>query len=169
MTIFLETHRLIVRIPCLNHLDDWLTLHANTESIFEKPPVIQEWLTNDIDHFTKHGFGMGSVYIKENDKFIGRAGLTYLDHDDTQPDIEIGYILLKTYWNKGYGTELASACVDWGFKHLKAKKLVAVTRPENKRSQHVLEKIGMQCTKTIKLHNGEFLYYTIYNDSLFKN
>ena len=66
--------------------------------------------------------------------FIGRAGFVYLNYDDTQPDIEIGYELKKEYWHQGYATELVLALINWGFDHLDVTRLVAVTRPDNLKS-----------------------------------
>lgn len=86
-------------------------------------------------HFNKHGFTFGVVFEKEIGNFIGRAGLMYLDYDDTQPEIEIGYRLLKSHWGKGYGTELAKGIIDWGFKHLNVEKLIAIIDPQNEKSR----------------------------------
>ncbi len=104
---------------------------------------------------------MGSVYEKATEVFIGRAGLVHLDYNDQQPDIEIGYDLLKAYWGKGYATELAKALIDWGFKRLSIDRIVAVTRPNNILSQKVLQKAGMQQVGTRQFRQEDFLFYTI--------
>ncbi|HAT8179845.1 TPA: GNAT family N-acetyltransferase [Legionella pneumophila] len=167
MTTLLETLRLVIKAPTLNDISHWYLLHSDPDVMqymggTRDKYVIQEWLDYDILHYKKHGFAMGSVYEKNNNKFIGVAGLVYLDHDDTQPDVEIGYVLHKKYWRQGYGTEIVDALINWGFTHLKVNKLVAVTRSENTRSRCLLERCGMQYTKITTFHEEEFLQYEIH-------
>lgn len=167
MSLLLQTPRLLINTPNFNDINHWYALHSDPSVMqymggVQSRKVIQEWLAHDILHYKKHGFSMGSVFKKGNNEFIGRAGLVYLDHDDTQPDIEIGYVLHKKFWGKGYGVELALTLIDWGFTHLTINKLISVTRPENKKSQHLLEKCGMHYVKTTSFHGSDFLLYEIY-------
>jgi len=166
MTIFIETERTVIKVPVLNDVTYWSSLHSDHDVMeymggIKTKEVVQAWLEADIQHFKKHGFGMGSVFERNSNEFIGKAGLVYLDHDDHQPDIEIGYVLHKHFWSKGYGTELVHALVNWGFNHLSVNKLVAVTRPENEKSKCLLEKCGMRHLKNITLHGSIFLLYGI--------
>ncbi len=163
MAVFLETQRLIFKTPSPKDISNWVALHRVWKNY--KPATIKEWLESDIAHFKKHGFGMGSIYEKNSKAFIGRAGLVYLNHDDTQPDIEVGYVIHKIYWNKGYATELATAIIGWGFKNLSTNKLVAITPPHNKSSQRVLEKSGMRFTKKVQLDGENYLFYEIYKQN----
>ncbi len=167
MTHFIETQRLYIDIPILTDIDNWQTIHSDQEAMKylggtrDRDTTLQ-WLKHDISHYKKHGFCLGSVFEKENKTFIGRAGLVYLNYDDNQQDIEIGYELKKNCWNKEYASELAKALLDWGFSHLKVTRLVAVTRPENQKSQRVLEKAKMQYERKIQFHNEDYLFYVVY-------
>src|SRR6516162_6615703 len=114
MTLILETQRLVIKAPSLSDINKWHALHSESEVTLFSKNTIQEWLDYDIMHYKKHGFSMGSVFEKNSNEFIGRAGLVYLLNDDTQQDIEIGYALHKTYWKNGYATELVKALIDWG-------------------------------------------------------
>lgn len=155
MSNFLETSRLIITPP---HLNDFANLYA----LQSDPEVMQfigngvrgeeevmKGLTNAINHYEKYGFSFGCVFEKGSGKFVGRAGLIYLGYDDTQPDIEIAYALVKSAWNKGYATELATALTEWGFQNLNVNRLVADIKSNNQGSRHVLEKIGMKYEKRI--------------------
>ncbi|KTD60353.1 GNAT family acetyltransferase [Legionella santicrucis] len=167
MSILVETSRLLIKTPILDDLEYWYLLHSD-EHVMEymggvqSKSVIQEWLQSDILHYNKHHFTMGSVFEKNNNEFIGRAGLVYLDHNDNQPDIEIGYILHKKYWGQGYGVELVEALIDWGFAHLAVDKLVVVTRPENTKSKCLLEKCGFHYVRIIVFGNIDFLLYEVH-------
>lgn len=156
MTIFLETERLRMEAPAQLDIENWYALHSEADEMKFTREEIQAWLDNDILHYQKHGFSMGSVYVKHSKEFIGRAGLVYLLNDDTQPDIEIGYVLHRLHWNKGFAVEIASALIKWGFQNLQISKLIAITRPANQRSQRVLNKIGMHYVKNILIENERF-------------
>ena len=142
--LLLETERLLIKVPTLADINDWHMLHSDSEVMqyidgARPKRTIQKWLEQDIAHQNKHGFCIGSVFRKDAHQFIGRAGAVYFNYDDSQPDIEIGYILHKADWGNGYATELVKALIDWGFANLNVTKLVAVTHPENTKSQRVLE------------------------------
>ena len=168
MAIFLETKRLCIKVPSLEDIEHWVSLYAESNTGTYLPNTIHKWLIQDMDHFKKYGFSMGSVYKKNRNIFIGRAGLVYLNYDETQSEIEIGYDLHQLHWGKGYGVELARAILNWGFYHLQVFELVAVTRPENKKSQRILEKIGMKYLKLISIRGEYFFYYKMLNPFLEK-
>ncbi len=159
MVVVLETERLKIESPPINDLDQLINMHRSFGS--QTSEVIRCWLESDIAHFNKHGFAMGSVYEKHSHNFVGRAGLVYLDHNDKQPDIEVGYEIDRTFWNNGCATELTKALIAWGFAHLPVSRLVAVTRRQNLASQRVLEKSGMSFTKIMRFRDEDFLFYEI--------
>lgn len=94
--------------------------------------------------------GFWAVELVETGEVIGGAILKWLPD---RTNIEVGYHFGKAWWGQGFGTELATALVGYGFAQLPVERLVAVTYPENTASQRVLEKVGL-------FHTGE----TTYND-----
>src|SRR5579872_7423680 len=148
MGIFLETKRLIIKPSELGDLDNLCALQADHDVMeyigkgVRSPVEVNKWLEKSIEHHKKHGFSFGTVFEKASGDFVGQAGIMYLNYDDTQPDIEVGYRLHKKFWSNGYATELAKALIEWGFKNLSVKVLVAVTHSKNEKSRRVLEKTG---------------------------
>ena len=59
-------------------------------------------------------------------------------------DAELMYHLAKKHWGKGFATEAAKACIDYGMNVLQFKKIEASIDPRNHTSQKILEKIGFQ-------------------------
>ena len=51
---------------------------------------------------------------------------------------DIGFRFFETEWNKGYATQSATACVQYGFKKLKLKRIVGRAMKENIGSIKVL-------------------------------
>lgn len=166
MTIFLETKRLILKSPTLSDLNDWCAVHAESDVVPYSKEVVEKWLHQHIAEFKQYGFSMGSVFLKNSNEFVGRAGLFYSPDIIDPGSVEMGYVLHKKHWNQGYATELAHALLDWGFNHLKLEKIVALTRVDNKKSQHVLQKVGMKYVKQIQSEHHEFLLFEITNPSL---
>ncbi|MFA6303156.1 MAG: GNAT family N-acetyltransferase [Legionella sp.] len=165
----LETKRFKINAPVLSDLDNWYQLQANPEVMRyvggpRNRATIIKWLEQDISHYAAHGFCVGSVFSKKNEQFIGRSGMVYLNYDSDQSDIEIGYMLHVEQWGKGFAQELVNALIDWGFSELGFDKLMAITNPDNKRSQHVLKKAGMQWVKCIRYHNESSDAFEIYSN-----
>ncbi len=74
---------------------------------------------------------------KESGRVIGGCGL-YLGENN------LGWILHRDYWNRGYTTEAARAMIDYAFGTLGVRRLTATCDPENVGSWRVMEKCGMR-------------------------
>ena len=57
---------------------------------------------------------------------------------------ELGYILGREHWRLGYLAEAASAVLDYAFRELAARRLMADTDPDNCASIGLLKKLGFQ-------------------------
>lgn len=112
-----------------------------------------------VEYDREHGFSIWAVVDKESQRFLGHCGLIHLRNDPET--VELAYAFGKPYWGKGIATEAARACLRYGFEVAKLDRIIGLTYPENKSSQHVLEKIGMQCQgKTDKYYNLTLLLFT---------
>ncbi len=95
-------------------------------------------------HFEKHGFGLWAVEVLGAVPFAGFVGLNCPTFETAfTPCIEVGWRLATEYWNRGYATEGARAALAFAFNDLKVEQIVSFTVPNNLRSRHVMEKIGM--------------------------
>ncbi|MBR6537309.1 MAG: GNAT family N-acetyltransferase [Lachnospiraceae bacterium] len=75
------------------------------------------------------------------DAHIG-AVCAYLNEERTEA--EIGWIINKRYWRKGYAYEAATLLLDFCKKELNIHKFTAVCDTENVGSYRVMEKLGMK-------------------------
>lgn len=93
----------------------------------------------------KNGWGFWAVSELGKDNFMGFIGLNEVTFSAPfTPAIEVGWRLHFAYWGKGYATEGAKACLDYGFNTLKLDEIIAFTTAENTRSRRIMEKIGMR-------------------------
>jgi RimJ/RimL family protein N-acetyltransferase len=58
---------------------------------------------------------------------------------------EIGYIMRRDTWGKGYAREAVSAVIDYGFGALGLRRIIADTDPDNAGSNRLLETLGFTC------------------------
>jgi RimJ/RimL family protein N-acetyltransferase len=75
----------------------------------------------------------------QDDRVIGMIGCRVREHA-----ADIGYVLSRDYWNRGYTTEAAKTVVDWASNLEFIYRVWAVCDLENEASARVLEKVGMQ-------------------------
>jgi RimJ/RimL family protein N-acetyltransferase len=109
-------------------------------------------LNGPVASYTKNGFGLYLVKLKETDESIGMCGLI---KRDTLEDVDIGYAFLPRFWSKGYAVESAKAVKEYGKNTVGLKRIVAIVDPENEGSIRVLEKIGLQFEKMVRLSEDD--------------
>lgn len=94
--------------------------------------------------FTDYGYGLYAAEEKVSGQFMGYIGFHQADFAvDFCPCVEIGWRLDKAFWNKGYATEGAQACLMHGFNNIGLTKIYSFTAVVNLPSERVMQKIGM--------------------------
>ena len=91
--------------------------------------------------YEAHGFGMFLVRRKSDGEAIGMAGLVQRDF---LKDIDVGYAFLPIGRGQGFATEAAAACVEYARREHGARRLAAITDPDNLASIRVLERLGFR-------------------------
>ena len=101
--------------------------------------------------FSKNKFGLWAVERKDNHRFIGFTGLSVPRFQaDFTPCIEIGWRLCFEHWEKGFATEAAAACLQYGFEELSLNEIYSFTSLLNIRSTNVMKKLEMQYVKNFE-------------------
>lgn len=120
----------------------------------------QKWLDMVIECYKEFGYDYWAVYERETDSFIGQIGILNQKIDGQDEDC-LAFMIGKEFWNKGYATEGARACLQYAFTTLKLKKVVATVEPENFPSIAVLKKIGMKYIGDTEYMNEKAAVYSI--------
>jgi len=95
--------------------------------------------------YQQHELCYFATELIETKTLIGFIGLCYQTYEaDFNPSVDIGWRIHSKYWKKGYATEGAKACLDYGFHQLNLSKIIAIAPKINIPSIHVMQKIGMQ-------------------------
>ncbi len=79
-----------------------------------------------------------AIRVPPEDRVIGMIACRVRGHA-----ADIGYVLSRGYWGRGYVTEAGKAIVDWASALESIYRVWAVCDVENKASARVLEKVGM--------------------------
>ena len=70
---------------------------------------------------------------------------------DGLDDVDLGYAFLPAYWGQGYASEAALAVLDYARRVLGLVRLVAIVSIDNDRSIKLLERLGFQFERMIRL------------------
>lgn len=89
--------------------------------------------------------GVWAVELKESGDFVGWFMLMKKRH--VVP--ELGYMIVRRHWGKGYASEAARRLVEFGVRDLKLPAMIATTTQDNAPSKRVLEKLGFHHSKVV--------------------
>lgn len=152
ITPTLETDRLILRPLTLSDADaiyqNWATdpdvakymrwsIHSSVDVTKERLKAVEE----NIDDNEVYDWGF---VLKQNGMLIGSGGLYW---KEIHSCFEVGYNLMKKYWNQGLTTEAAAEMVRFAKEELKQKELFCCHAKENVASGKVMEKVGFRYVK----------------------
>jgi RimJ/RimL family protein N-acetyltransferase len=106
----LETERLVLRAFREEDLDTYAALCADPEVMrFLGSPLDRAgaWrsMATTLGHLHLRGFSQSAVVEKASGRVIGRGGLW---RPEGWPGLEVGWVLARDAWGKGYATELGS-------------------------------------------------------------
>jgi RimJ/RimL family protein N-acetyltransferase len=123
------------------------------------PNNVRAWIEWNLRNYDELGFGLWAVELKVSGEFIGDCGLTYQDVEGGT-ELEIGYHVIWRERAKGYATEAARACLDFGFSHAPCESICSIVRPSNIASCAVAAHIHTARRDFMKGGSPAILYYT---------
>jgi RimJ/RimL family protein N-acetyltransferase len=124
-------------------------------------PTLQEaWrmVAGWIGHWALRGYGQWAIEERASGRFIGRAGII---NPADWPGPEVGYLLGRPWWGRGYATEAARAAMDWGFREIGFSDLLSLIDPENHASIAVATRLGEALRGETEVMGHHVLIYGI--------
>lgn len=154
----LETGRLRLRVPEERDLEAFAAIYADAETMrfigegrtFNRAETWRS-IANMLGHWLLRGYGMWTVERKDTGAAIGRVG--YLDSEGW-PGFELGWLLARPEWGRGYATEAARAALDHATGALGRERVISLIRPGNAPSARVAAKLGLRREGEIELLGG---------------
>jgi RimJ/RimL family protein N-acetyltransferase len=118
------------------------------EGAFSEAEVL-EWLRRMQRRYADDGFALWAM--RRDGEMIGQCGITRqrIEADDV---LEVGYLLRRDQWHRGYAVEAAAAARDWAFAELEAPAVWAKVRDTNLASMNVAIRLGMTVRRRFVTH-----------------
>jgi len=155
-----ETNRIRFRLIERSDFAHWLPFFLEPESFRywnmnrQAPEVeCQQWYDKQFGRYEQDKGGMNALIEKVSGRLVGHCGLL-VQNVDENVELEIGYSLLPSFWNKGFASEVSKKCRDISFERNYSPSLISIISLANVPSARVAEKNGMSIEKE-----------TIYNDN----
>jgi RimJ/RimL family protein N-acetyltransferase len=101
---------------------------------------VDEFFARQARQLAEHGVCMGALYEKATGRLAGIAGTQPLG---TTGDLEIGWILARHTWGRGYASEAGGAAMRHVLETLQRPRVVAIIDPDNEPSKRVAVRLGM--------------------------
>lgn len=158
----LTTPRLLLRETTPEDVDAFLSIYSDpaitryTEALYPREEEIaytRDYIRNMYEFY---GFGIWTVIERSTGVIIGRAGLTMREGYE---DPELGYVIGTPWQNKGYATEALRAILTYAKEELCLDTIRALVKPDNKKSRHLLEKLGFSESLSYNSQNKEYIHY----------
>ncbi len=111
-----------------------------------------------IGHWVLRGYGLWAVEERATGALVGRLGFF---NPEGWPGFELGWMLRRASWGRGYATEGAGRALAHAFTEMGRDHLISLIRPDNRASIRVAERLGEQLERRVDLYGHEALVYGI--------
>lgn len=109
-------------------------------------------LDNPLKMYQTHGFGLWCVTKIYSKQALGVAGII---KRDTLPMVDIGFAFLDRYSGHGYALEACKSIIDYAKSRFHYDHILAIVKPENKRSIGLLNKLDFHFKEQIHLNPAD--------------
>jgi len=163
--ITLETERLILRMFRQEDLDAYAAMCADEEVmryIGEGKAIdrVGAWrqMAMMLGQWCLKGHGQFALEERATGTLLGRAG--YFEPEGW-PGFELGWLLRRESWGKGYATEATRLLLRHAFEAMGRERVISLIRPANTRSIRVAERLGERLEGRTEIFGLDALVYAI--------
>jgi RimJ/RimL family protein N-acetyltransferase len=149
----LETARLVLRKPVMDDADAIFTTYASDPAAtryvsfrtHRSPAEARGYVQQCTAGWAGSGPFTWAIVLRESGRLAGMIDIRPQNHR-----VELGYILGREYWGRGYMTEVVRAVSDWALAQPEVHRVWAVCDVDNLASARVMEKAGMAREGTLQ-------------------
>ena len=163
--VILETSRLLLREMTPQDVDFIAAMMAHPEvnHYYDRQfsrAESETWLERQLERYRRDGTGLWLAVERATGRPVGQVGLAFQDVEGERHP-EIGWLLDRPHWGRGYATEAGAATRDaafnqWGYDHV-----ISLIRPVNLASQRVALRIGMTEGRRVQFHGYEHCVFEV--------
>ena len=156
----LQTERLVMRGFREQDLDELAAINADAE--------VTKWVGDEnglsredtwrrmaywVGHWELRGYGQWALIERDSGRLVGRTGLL---RPENWPGLEVGWLVGREHWGRGFAPEAGRASIDWARDAVGADHIVSLIEDANERSARVAQKLGMELEGRTRIVNGQF-------------
>ncbi len=150
MTI-LETERLFLREITRADIPVYSGFFSDSETMRFYPSTrtlqeTEDFVERQLHRYATDGYGPWAMILKSDGALIGYCGLIHQVVDEID-EVEIGYLVCRRHWRRGFAGEAAVACRDFAWNKHRFKRVISLIDPDNIASIGVALKVGMTLEK----------------------
>jgi ribosomal-protein-alanine N-acetyltransferase len=121
--------------------DDW-DIASTTLALPHPYPegAAEKWISTHADSFGQGKEVTLAITVRPGGTVVGSMALSVNKNHNRG---ELGYMIAKEHWNRGYCTEAARAMMQYGFATMGLNRIQAMHFPRNPASGRVMQKLGM--------------------------
>jgi RimJ/RimL family protein N-acetyltransferase len=166
MLSVLESDRLILRELVPSDLDFMTRMlgHPEVSRYYERTFTEEDargWIDRQVERYRRDGHGLWLAIERATGDPVGQIGLAMQEVDGVRRP-ELGWLLAREFWGRGYATEGGLVARDAAFSRWSYPEVISLIRPENVSSRRVAERVGLAPTDEVEFHG--FLH-TVYHRS----
>lgn len=163
--VSLSTDRLILRMFRDDDIEEYGAICADAEVmrfIGDGKPLSrpESWrnMAMILGHWQLRGYGIWAVEERSTCGLVGRVGFF---NPEGWPGFELGWLLGRKHWGRGFATEAARAALDFAFNVLHRDRVISLIHPENQPSIRVAQRLGERLDGVADLGGREVHVYAI--------
>jgi RimJ/RimL family protein N-acetyltransferase len=163
--VTLETDRLTLRMLRDSDLDAYAEMCADPEvmrfigdGLPLARPMAWRNLAMMVGHWSLRGYGLWAVEERSSGALVGRVGFW---NPVGWPGFELGWMLRRRFWGRGYATEGARAALDFAFTRLDRPHVISLIHPDNAASIRVAGRLGERQAGATEVMGKPALIYQI--------
>lgn len=171
----LETVNLILRIASIQDVAD-IFVYSSDEQVtrylrwgpHQTVEETKNYIHGVLMQYREGQDGPWVIEYKLTGSVIGHIHL--MDIDEKHLKAQVGFVLSRRYWNKGFSTEALIKVLEYSFSALGLNRVEAFCVRENRAAKRVLEKAGMKKEGVLKEYQFQkgcfydFIVYAILRD-----
>ncbi|HXY29454.1 MAG TPA: GNAT family N-acetyltransferase [Gemmatimonadaceae bacterium] len=165
----LQTERLVLRMFTAEDIEPYARICSDPEvmrflSLTGPYSRIESWrhVAMILGHWQLRGYGLWAVEERATGALIGRIGFL---RPDGWPGFELGWMLARSYWGRGFATEGARRALDYSFSVNGPERVISLIHPDNRASIRVAERLGERLSGQTELLGWRLLIYAIDRDA----
>lgn len=167
----LSSPRLSTQFLDPGDMTDWAAFFEDASSVRFLPDYgpadpfskSENWVKTQMERYSEKRFGLQKIIEKGSGRFVGQCGLL-LQEVNGQPEIEVGYHILKAYRGKGFAPEAARIFIDFAFRHQLSSSIISIIHADNTASKRVAEKNGLKVSERMIWAGFDVCIYRVYRD-----